>query len=202
MEPNTSKEVFDKFVPLAAAEYCDEIYRYFGFEFQVKKSRTTKFGDYRFDPSKGKHVITINNDLNPFHFLITYLHEVAHLITYKEHGSAVTPHGQEWKSNFKRTLRPVLNEQNFPQDVLIALKKHLNQPKATSCSDPLLYGVLKNYDKEEGKILLKDLRPQDRFTFNGKTYRKISKRRTRSVCEEISSKRKYLIPEIASVSKL
>ena len=76
--------IFKRFVPLEAANYCLALYQQYGFEFKIKKSRRTKFGDYQFEPAQQKLIITINNDLNHYAFLITYLHEVAHLITFEK----------------------------------------------------------------------------------------------------------------------
>jgi len=195
-------EVFQKFVPTNAVEYCVKIFNYFEFEFKIKKGRKTKLGDFRYDPRLKKQTITVNNDLNPYHFLITYLHEVAHLVTYKDHGRSVQPHGTEWKTNFKRVLKPVMNAEIFPSDVLGALNKHLSSVKATSCSDPILYQVLQQYNSGESFTLLKDIQPGEIFDFNGKQYRKIEKRRTRSLCEELHSRKKYLISEIATIEKV
>lgn len=156
-------------------------------------------GDYRFDHRNGRQTITINNDLNPYSFLITYLHEVAHLLTFEQHGRKVAPHGQEWKNTFKKTLKPVLNEQNFPTDILQALINHFASPKATSCSDPVLYALLKKYDEDNGEVLLKEIPIGGLFQFNNKTYQKLEVRRTRAICQEVKSKKKYLIALIAGV---
>lgn len=197
--PESLDQIFSRFVPQGAVAYCVKIYSYFEFELKIKKGRKTKLGDFRYDPRKKKQTITVNNDLNQFHFLITYLHEVAHLVTYKDHGRSVQPHGPEWKNNFKKVLKPVLNESIFPKDVLAALKSHLQSVKATSCSDPLLYQTLKRYNEDDGSILLKELSPGGYFELDGKQYQKIEKRRTRSTCIEIKSGRKYLVSEIAAV---
>ncbi|MDW3191595.1 MAG: SprT-like domain-containing protein [Cytophagales bacterium] len=195
----TSKQVFQRFVPSPAVDYCDQLYNQLNFEFKIKKSRKTKMGDFRLDHRTGHQTITINNDLNPYSFLITYLHEVAHLLTFEQYGRKVAPHGQEWKNMFKKTLQPVLNEQNFPPDILQALTQHFASPKATSCSDPALYQILRKYDEDKGEILLKEVPIGGLFEFNGKTYQKLEVRRTRAICQELKSKRKYLIALIAGV---
>lgn len=189
-------------MPLKAAEYCAKLYEYLGFEFKIKKARQTKLGDFRYDGRTGKQTITINNDLNPFAFLITYLHEVAHMVTYQEYGHKVNPHGSEWKNNFKRVAKPVLTEEIFPAEILHSLKSYLKNPKAASCSDPVLYQVLKSYNKSNDTIFLKSLTEGDLFIFNSKTYRYLNKKRTRIVCLETSSKRKYLINQLAEVKKV
>lgn len=156
-------------------------------------------GDYRYDRKTGKHTITINNDLNPYSFLITYLHEVAHLVTFNEHGHRVQPHGVEWKDNFIKTLQPTLNETTFPKEVLNILKKHLNSPKASSCSDPVLYQILKKYDLNSDDIFLHEVPKGATFLFNEKAYIKQETRRTRVLCTEKATGKKYLISKVAAV---
>lgn len=198
---STVKEVFERFVPASAVDYCCKLWDHYGFEFQIKRSRRTKLGDYRYDPKSKKHTITINNDLNSFSFLVTYLHEVAHLITFEKHGRKVDPHGTEWKNNFVKVAQPMMNEGVFPKPILLALTNYFKNPKASSCSDPILFNVLRKFDLENPSIPLSQIRNGEEFTFNGKLYRKIEVRRTRSVCMALSSGRRYLISEIAPVLK-
>ena len=54
---------------------------------KLKGERKTRHGDYRRLPN-GTHQISINTNLNPYGFLITLIHELAHLkvcITEYEH---------------------------------------------------------------------------------------------------------------------
>jgi SprT protein len=194
--------VFKRFVPLEAADYCLALYQQHGFEFKIKKSRRTKFGDYRFDPTHQKHVITINNDLNHYAFLITYLHEFAHLITYQKHKNQVNPHGEEWKNTFKMVSLPVLNPQVFPELLLKKFAHYLRSPKASSCSDPNLYALLRQYDHPDDTCLLKTLQVGDQFLFNKTSFQYLELKRTRILCLQINSGRKYLIAQIASVKKI
>lgn len=196
---NNYRHVFERFVPGPAVSYCLKLWEYFGFEFKIKKSRQTKLGDYRFTPQTKIHTITINNDLNPYSFLVTYLHEVAHLVTFKEHGQGADPHGKEWKQNFKKVAAPMLNDQVFPEHVLLALTRYFKNPKAASCSDPVLYRTLKSFDHPNGKILLKKIDIGSVFHFNGKQYQKLERKRTRSLCLEVTTNRRYLISELAEV---
>lgn len=195
----TSTEVFSRFVPEPAVTYCDKLYLRLSFEFKIKKARQTKLGDYRYHFSSGKQIITINNDLNPYTFLVTYLHEVAHLIAFNKYGRKIQPHGKEWKNSFKEITEPILTESIFPTPVLVALKRYFKNPKASSCSDPVLYQILKQFDAENDKIFLKDIGIRKQFLFNGKTFIKLEKKRTRSVCQEVKTGRKYYIAEIAEV---
>lgn len=196
------EDVFRRFVPQEAAKYCLKLWEHFGFEFKIKKSRQTKLGDYRYAFKTKKHTITINNDLNPYAFLVTYLHEVAHLITFEEHGRKVSPHGTEWKSNFVKVAKPMLNEQVFPAPVLNALLHYFKNPKASSCSDPALYNVLRQFDGPSDLIPLSKIAPGSSFVFNDVIYRKLEKKRTRSVCLQLETNRKYLISEVAQVKAI
>ena len=194
--------VFQRFVPINAAQYCLDLYQRHGFEFKIKKSRKTKYGDYKFKPTEKKHIITINNDLNHYAFLITYLHEVAHLITYQKHRDKVNPHGKEWKNAFKIVILPILNPQVFPDLLLKTLAHYMLSPKASSCSDPNLYTLLKRYDYSNDTYLLQTLQVGNQFLFNGATYQYLQLKRTRVLCLQINSDKKYLISKITSVKKI
>ena len=198
----TSEEVFRKFVPAGAVVYCVKLYEKLGFEFKIKKARQTKLGDYRYNPRTERHTITVNNDLNPFAFLVTYLHEVAHLMAFKQYGRRIQPHGKEWKNCFKQVANPMLKAEVFHPNVLSALNAYFKNPKASSCSDPVLYQILKQFDEPNNKVLLKDIRPGSAFSFNRKVFIKLEKKRTRAVCQEINTKRKYLISEVAEVERM
>lgn len=196
----TSTEVFARFVPENAVAYCDKLYQKLNFEFKIKKARQTKMGDYRFHFGTGKQTITINNDLNPYAFLVTYLHEVAHLVAFNQYGRKIQPHGREWKACFKEISQPVLTDAIFPKSVLTALIKYFKNPKASSCSDPILFQILKQFDSGDSKTLLKDIEVGQLFLFNNKEFIKLEKKRTRAVCKEILTNRKYYISEIAEVT--
>ena len=189
-------------MPDRAVDYCLGFYEKLHFQFQITRSRATKLGDYRYDLRTGRHKITVNNDLNPYAFLITYLHEVAHLNTFKKYGRKVMPHGAEWKKNFKNILLPVMKPIIFPLEVLHALENHLSNPRASSCTDPVLYGVLRKYDQNKPTLTLEDIEIGALFRFKNKIYRKIKNKRTRVICEEADSKRKYLIQKLAGVEKI
>src|SRR6476619_3007042 len=66
----------------------------------ITRHRQTVLGDYRHAHGSFGHRISINGNLNKFSFLITLLHELAHLFTYEKYGNRVYAHGQEWKNEF------------------------------------------------------------------------------------------------------
>ena len=195
----TSRQVFEKFVPPAAVSYCDGLYTQLNFEFKVKKGRLTKLGDYRFERGSKKETITINNDLNPYAFLVTYLHEVAHLATFRKHGRSVQPHGKEWKQAFVQLAEPLLNEKIFPEVVLKSVIRYFKNPKASSCSDPDLFKTLRLFDPPSNKKILNEINNQQEFLFHKKRFIRLEKKRTRWLCRETKTNRDYLILGIAEV---
>ena len=62
-------------------------------DLKMVNERVTRHGDYRKLPN-GKHRITINQNLNEYRFLITLVHEIAHLEAFKAHGKLIKPHGK------------------------------------------------------------------------------------------------------------
>jgi SprT protein len=185
-------------VPEAAVDYCYNLWEVHKFIFKVKAKRATKLGDYKYNPSDKSHKITVNNDLNSYSFLITYLHEVAHLITYKQFGRKVLPHGTEWKSNFKSITLPMMTTAVFPDDVLRKLANYIKNPKASSCNDHHLMKALNAYE-ENDSTFLSDVAIGAAFKLGARAFKKESLRRTRFVCQEISTGRKYLISRTALV---
>lgn len=189
------------FLPSGSEHYVAEFLIEKVVHFTVSKKRKTKLGDYR-HPYEGKpHRISVNGDLNVYAFLVTTLHEMAHLTTYEKYGNRVKPHGEEWKNEFKSISKPIFEKAILPEDVQLALKNYLKNAKASSCSDDKLYRVLKRYDKTAG-ITLEELKTGAHFQLNGKIFVKGKKLRTRFECEELSSQRKYRVLGLAEVEEL
>lgn len=68
--------------------------------------------------------ISIQIHLNPYAMLFVLLHEWAHLITRKQYGKQASPHGKEWKKNFKQIAEPFLTPEIFPHDVLETIRNY------------------------------------------------------------------------------
>lgn len=67
------------------------------------------------------HTISLQVELNPYALLFVFLHEWAHLLTHDQFGDSVTPHGKEWKENFRKTFEPFHSPEIFPGDILSAI---------------------------------------------------------------------------------
>jgi hypothetical protein len=193
------RPVLQKYLPNSSVDYCVSLWEVSPFNFKVTKKRESKLGDYRYEFAQKKHSITVNGDLNPFTFLVTYLHEVAHLRTQLQHGGKVKPHGNEWKNEFKKLLYPLMSEEFFPASILLALKKYLANPKASSCTDIHLLKALRAFDTGKGLTFLSDIDSGVTFRFNKKYFIKESIVRTRALCREVKTGRRFYIPVAAEV---
>ena len=146
--------------------------------------------------------MTVNGNLNPMSFLTTYLHEVAHLVTFKKYGTKVLPHGQEWKNVFRDLFLPILNETIIPREAVHTLQKYLTNPKASSCSDQGLFEIDSAEILKPGEALVEDLKEGNDFKLKKRSFRVIEQRRTRALCLDIENGRRYLVPKKSVVSVL
>ncbi|MEM9300004.1 MAG: SprT-like domain-containing protein [Bacteroidota bacterium] len=195
------RQVFERFLPPTTVDFSLSLWQKHNFTLKIKNKRSTKLGDYRYDPRTSQHTISINNDLNPYAFLITYLHEVAHLITFKKYKRRVLPHGKEWKEAFKNLMRPVVMNDVFPEPLKTSVIKYMRNPKASSCNDHNLTLALSHYDTQPSNSL-HQLAAGELFRLGKRTFKKESLRRTRYVCQEVKTGRKYLISKTARVEPI
>lgn len=172
--------------------------------FSITPPRSTKLGDYRPPVGNEKHHrISVNGNLNKYSFLITTLHEFAHLETFIRFGRRVKPHGEEWKRTYREMLWPAIATGNLPKPIEHALMKSLANTKASSCSDTQLSRVLRQFDViEDDSLTLEELPKNATFALQGRHFRKGELRRTRYLCEEIASKRSFLIHALATVNQI
>jgi SprT protein len=160
-------------------------------------------GDYRPPVSTAHHRISVNHNLNPYDFLITLVHEIAHLIVWKEYGNKVKPHGKEWKRQFRQLMEPFLGNDIFPPDLEGVLNKYLARLSATRISDTELSKKLQEYDTLKKGIYLEELPENALFSIpGGRTFRKLEKLRKRYRCMNLETRRTYLISPIFRVVPL
>jgi hypothetical protein len=170
---------------------------------KIVNERQTRHGDYR-RALNGKHEITVNASLNQYKFLITLIHEIAHLVAFEKFGRNIKPHGEEWKLTFQRLMVPFIRPEIFPHQLLPLLAKHFRNPKASSDTDAKLALALKQFDqKETDKNYIFEIPMGSHFRIsNGKIFKKIAVRVKRYECLEISSGRLYLFQPNAEVELL
>ncbi len=169
----------------------------------LSRKRDSKFGDYR-PPQNGSkyHEISVNADLNPYAFLITFLHEWAHLQTFEEHRNRVQPHGQEWKTFFNKLIFHFIEIKCFPEDVAAALLNYARKTAASSSSDTHLMRVLDHYgsrSKEKAGIYVEQLPYDAVFTYQANRFQKKEKIRKNYRCICLDSNRIYRFHPLAVV---
>lgn len=187
-------------MPATAAPVIAKWIDYFQCEFKISKNRSTKLGDYR-HPFKGTgHKISVNNDLNTYAFLVTTVHEFAHLLTWNDHKNKVKPHGLEWKVNFKRMMSPFLEQRIFPDDIHRAIELYLTNPSASSCTDLQLSRALKQHDLKQNSSRLEEIPVDTVFTIkDGRKFRKGERLRKRYRCTCLDNGNVYLFNPLAEV---
>ncbi len=194
MSRPTVAEIILKHIPEPAASYCLELWHKYPFELILKKSRVTKVGDFCFRPGR-KPKITLNSDLYPFIFLVTYIHEFSHHAVNIVYGNRTEPHGKAWKQAFSTFMEPVLNMGIFPEDLQACLKEHMKDPMASSFSDGQLTALFRKYDPSSQELpVIKNLAEGEVFSLRGKKFIKGALRRTRFICTEVKTGRIYLVP--------
>jgi SprT protein len=170
----------------------------------ITKKRASVLGDYR-HPYQGKgHRISVNGDLNKYAFLVTLLHEMAHLEAYLQYKNNIQPHGKEWKQLFANILQFFIEKKIFDKPIEQALLKSLKSPAASSCADENLLRILKKYDNPNiNSTLVEQLAVGDKFEIaNNRVFVKGEKVRKRFKCMELSTSKWYLFSGLYEVKKL
>lgn len=192
------------YLPEGCAHAVIDILNHYKVHLTITRKRKTVLGDYRL-PSKGEpHRISVNGNLNPYSFLITLLHEVAHLEAYERYGMRIQPHGVEWGRTFSAILQHFLEKDIFPSDVKDALQKSLSNPAASSCADTRLMRALRNYDEHREHLsLVEDLSVHEQFVIpGGRVFIRGEKLRTRIKCKEVSTGRWYYFSGVYEVRRI
>lgn len=202
----TKAELADKikkFLPHGTEHYVVELLIQYKVQLKLNRPRSSKYGDYR-SPLRhdNYHRITVNKDLNPYAFLTTFLHEVAHLTAYEKYRNRIDPHGKEWKQEFKVLLEPVVHGEFLPEDIRMALKRYMHDPSASSCSDTSLMKVLSKYDRDQ-KQFLEQLPLGALFKLDtGRIFKKGKKLRSWYQCFEQPGNKEYRVSGISKVEEV
>ena len=203
--------VLGQHLPPAAVEPVANLFTANPLSIGVVRQRTSKSGDYR-PAHRGRPArITINGSLNPYAFLITLIHEIAHHHVQLDYDRAAkkftlrrkrppAPHGKEWKTKFTEMMIPFLTKAAFPEDLLPVLAEAMINPKASSSAEHHLSKILKRYDPPDNTVRLEDLPFGALFSLHGRrVFVKKEKMRTRYRCVCMSTNRLYLVSANAPV---
>jgi hypothetical protein len=170
----------------------------------VARERKSILGDYRHRTIGKNHRISVNGTLNQYAFLITLIHELAHLLQFEQYGNKVFAHGRVWKTIFGKLLAQFIQNDIFPTDIKAALIRSINNPAASSCADDVLLRVLKNYDTKAAHLKMVEELPDNCLfkTGDGRIFKKGEQLRKRFKCEEVNTKRLYLFSPVYEVEQI
>jgi SprT protein len=170
----------------------------------VARERKSILGDYRHSTHHANHRISVNGNLNTYSFLITLLHELAHLLTFEQYGNKVLAHGREWKMIYAKMLAQFIQHKIFPADIEAELLRSLQNPAASTCAEDGLLRTLRKYDaKESHHRLVEELSIHDLFrTSDGRIFKKGEKLRKRYKCVEVKTGKAYLFSPVYEVESV
>jgi SprT protein len=194
-------QALGEYLPLNTFEPVAAYLQQYKVHLTVTRERKSILGDYRNAYSNRNHRISVNGNLNKYSFLITLLHELAHLLTFDKYGNRVQSHGKEWKAMFGALLAQFIKSKVFPADIEKELIASLSNPAASSCAEDGLMRILRNYDpKAEGEMLVEEIPAHGLFKLkDGRVFKKGEKLRKRYRCEEVGTKKVYLFSPVYEV---
>ncbi len=190
------------YLPAGAFDPVIQLINHYKVYLTVTRERKSVLGDYRHAVLGTNHKITVNGNLNQYEFLITLLHELAHLLCFEQYRNRVEAHGKEWKTIYGQLLAQFIQLQIFPDDIRGSLQKTLLNPAATANGETALLLVLRKYNpvKKEGVLILAHLADGAVFKeIKGRTFRKIKLRRKRIECIELATGNVYLFSALTEV---
>ncbi len=186
------KNVLATYLPENSVDAVFELIKTYHIHFKIVNGRVTRHGDYRKNPD-GSHQITVNATLNKYRFLMTTIHEIAHLVAFQKYGRFIKPHGLEWKQTFRLLMLPFINPQVFPAEVVPFVANHFKNPSASSDTDAILSMQLKKFDAPTNKVFVDELPLGTIFKIeNGRVFKKGKLRVKLFECTDLKNNQVYL----------
>lgn len=190
------------YLPSGTTERVLGYLQQYGVHLTITQPRRSVLGDYRHRYQHQPHRISVNGNLNPYAFLVTLLHELAHLLTYERFGNRVQAHGHEWKNFFGELLQGFLKAGHFPEPIERELMQTMQNPAASSCAEVGLLRALRQYDPpgKERCLLIEELTERSCFrTKEGRMFRLEKRIRKRFLCTEQGTGKQYLFSPVYEV---
>ncbi|MCX6287821.1 MAG: hypothetical protein NTY96_11960 [Bacteroidetes bacterium] len=209
LNPEKIDRIFRSFIPETAMDMLIVCLQGRTLDCRITRKRSTKTGDFRPARNGRPPGITVNGDLNPYAFLLTLIHEIAHFFVYLDTEKAniflirkhrPRPHGKEWKKRFTGLIQPFLSMNVFPDQIEKALVSYFEAPKASASADSRLQRVLQAYDPPGEHTRITDIPEGELFmTGTGRIFLKMDKLRKRYRCQCVKSQRMYLFSPEAMI---
>ncbi|MCP4552830.1 MAG: sprT domain-containing protein [Bacteroidetes bacterium] len=197
-------KILEKYLPEQSVDLIFEWINNYKIHLRISRNRRSKLGDFRAAYNGLPHRISINNNLNKYSFLITLVHEIAHLVVFEKHGNRVKPHGKEWKITYRNLMNPFLLDHVFPDNLSNIIYQFMKNASASSNTNLLLARALKEFETEgEPGMPIEDLEENSIFKIsNGKVFKKLEKRRKRFKCLNLENSKYYLFDPLTRVHLL
>lgn len=194
----------ESFLPTGSYEAVMQYLHTYKVHLTITRQRKSILGDYRFAINGKNHRISINGNLNPYAFLVTLLHELAHLVAFVKYGNRIDAHGSEWKHVYGEILQQFVLLNVLPDDIKAEIKVMMKNPPATSCAEEGLSRVLRKYDTKPASLILVEEVPLNQLfrTDDGRVFRRGNQLRKRIKCVEIKTGRTYLFSPVYDVHLL
>lgn len=191
----------NSFLPAGTYVAVEEYLKFYKIHLTVTQHRKSILGDYRHRTHFKNHRISVNGSLNKYSFLVTLLHEIAHLLTFEKYGNKVLAHGAEWKNLYASLLKQFIDNKIFPADIENELLRSLKNPAASSCAEDDLIRVLRKYDTNRNGFKLVEEIPLNKLfkLDDGKIFKKGERQRKRFKCVEIKTGKIYLFSPVYEV---
>lgn len=189
------------YLPAGTYEAVLNYLQFYKVHLTVSKERKSILGDYRHRTHSHNHRISVNGNLNVYSFLITLLHELAHLLTFEQYGNRVQAHGNEWKIIYSKLLDQFLKNKIFPKEIEQELLISLKNPAASSCAEDGLIRALRKFNPAgNSNRLIEELAIQAIFrTDDGRIFQRGEKLRKRFKCTEMKTGKIYLFSPVHEV---
>ena len=194
-------EYLQQYLPDGSAVLVMQYLHQYKVHLTITRERKSILGDYRHATRNHNHRISVNGNLNKYSFLITLVHELAHLLTFQHYGNRVQSHGREWKNIYAFLLKDFIAAKIFPEDIYRQLQYSIHDLPASSCADDNLMRILRKYDETPNNLVLVEQIPEGNcFQLDdGRIFRKGKKLRKRYQCFDIKTKQEYLFSPVYEV---
>ena len=172
----------------------------YSFQLKITKPRKLRLGSFRAAIKGDLPVISLNSDLGPYSFLLVFIHELGHLLVWKQYKRRAAPHGKEWKEAYRFLILPLMERNSIPVELMQGLEHYFIKTHASFQRDIGFLRILHSLDGKGLLLTLNDIPEKNTFNLmDGRPMVKLERIRTRYKCYCPSNKRYYLVSPAAQI---